>query len=96
MTMEEFRERVCKTALNGFEPDSCFACPHGIGGICQHPEHPKHQAKIEGVERAPLEAMDHILLALSGISPDSPRYDEMLKKLKENAWKFEEGKRHDV
>ena len=48
VTMKEFVEKVCKKALNGFEPDSCSGCPYGsYDGVCQHPEHPKNNKKEE-------------------------------------------------
>jgi len=49
MTMEEFIRKVCKTAIGGYaEPDSCSGCPWGsVGGVCQHPEHPKNAGKRE-------------------------------------------------
>lgn len=48
MTMEEFQEKVCKTALNGLEPDSCSSCPYGsYDGVCQHSEHPKRRRNNE-------------------------------------------------
>ena len=44
------------------------------------------EVKIK-VERAPYEAMNHLVLALLGISPDSSEYDEKLKTLQTNSWK---------